>query len=381
MVETLMRIVLNGWFLIHHPHTGTGQYLRALLDWLPQVWPEADYHLVTPGLPVSPAARPASWQVHPVACGAADLHKLYFEQVLFPLACRRLRADIAHIPYWAPPLFFDAAPVIVTIHDLIPRLLPAYRGHTLAQAYTALVSAATPRASLVLADSEASRLDILRLMGLPEKKVRRIYLAADQRYRPDSDIADQASLKKYGLPETYVLYLGGFDVRKNVPALLEAWATCALARYSPLVLGGPVPAPDGRLFADYASLTTRLGLADTVKFIGPVDEADKPALYRGAAVFVYPSRYEGFGLPPLEAMACGTPVVTTTCASLPEVVGEAGLVVSPDDPRALGQAILTCLTEPATTQRLRERGLQQARRFSWENTARETAAAYAAAAK
>jgi len=118
-----------------------------------------------------------------------------------------------------------------------------------------------------------------------------------------------------------------------------------------------------------------------VKFIGPVDEADKPALYRGAAVFVYPSRYEGFGLPPLEAMACGTPVVTTRCASLPEVVGEAGLVVSPDDPGALGQAILACLTEPATAQALRERGLQRARQFSWEKTARDTAEAYAAAAK
>ena len=377
-----MRIVLNGWFFIHHHHTGIGQYLRALLDWLPRVAPEADYYLVTPGAPASAAALPRGWQLFPVACGSADLHKLYFEQVLFPLACRRLRANVAHIPHWAPPLFFSLAPVVVTIHDLIPRLLPLYRGHILARAYTALVSAATPRASLILADSEASRLDILRDLGLPEKKVRRIYLAADQRYRPDGDPAvDQASRQKYGLPEKYVLYLGGFDVRKNVPALLEAWAQSSLARHSPLVLGGSVPAPDGRLFADYAGLVARLGLADAVKFIGPVAEADKPALYRGAAVFVYPSRYEGFGLPPLEAMACGTPVVTTSCASLPEVVGEAGLVVSPDDARALGEAIRTCLTEPATAQALRERGWQQARRFSWEDTARETAAAYAAVAK
>jgi glycosyltransferase involved in cell wall biosynthesis len=377
MVEALMRVVLNGWFFIHHPHTGTGQYLRALLDWLPQVSADADYHLVTPGASVSPAG----WRLYPMTCGVGDLNKLYFEQVLFPLACRRLRADLAHIPYWAPPLFPSAAPLVVTIHDLIPRLLPHYRGGVLARAYTALASAATPRASLILADSEASRLDILHNLGLPENKVRRIYLAADQRYRPDGDFAaDQACRRKYGLPEKYGLYLGGFDARKNVPALLEAWAQGDLARHSPLVLAGPVPPPDGRLFADYPGLTDRLGLTGAVKFIGPVDEADKPALYRGAAVFVYPSRYEGFGLPPLEAMASGTPVVTTRCASLPEVVGEAALVVSPDDPRALGRAILACLTEPGTAQALRERGLQQARQFSWEKTARDTAEAYAAAA-
>ena len=376
-----MRIVLNGWFLIHHPQTGTGQYLRALLDWLPQVRPEAEYHLVTPGAFPSPNSLPAAWQLHALASGASDLHKLYFEQVLFPRACQRLRADVAHIPYWAPPLFFNTAPAVVTIHDLIPRLLPLYRGHVLARTYTALVSAATPRARLVLADSEASRLDILRDLRLPEKKVRRVYLAADRRYRPEGETgADQASRQKYGLPEKYGLYLGGFDARKNVPALLEAWAQSSIGQHCPLVLGGSVPAPDGRLFADYHALTARLGLTEAAKFIGPVDEEDKPALYRGAAVFVYPSRYEGFGLPPLEAMACGTPVVTTTCASLPEVVGEAGLVVSPDDIRALGQAILTCLTEPETAQTLRERGLQQARRFTWESTARETAAAYDAVA-
>jgi glycosyltransferase involved in cell wall biosynthesis len=377
-----MRIVVNGWFFIHNSHTGTGQYLRALLDWLPQVNPKADYYLVTPGQLASPTALPAGWRLYPVAGGAADLHKLYFEQVLFPWACRRLRADVIHIPYWAPPLAFTSAPVVVTIHDLIPRLLPPYRGRVLTRAYTALVSAATPRTRLILADSEASRLDILRLFRLPEERVRRVYLAADQRYRATGDpAADLASRQKYGLPEKYVLYLGGFDVRKNVPALLEAWATSALARHAGLVLGGSVPAPDGRLFADYAGLTARLGLTDAVKFIGPVDEADKPALYRGAAVFVYPSRYEGFGLPPLEAMACGTPVVTTNGGSLPEVVGEAGLVVPPDDTRALGQALLACLTEPAMARGLRERGLLQARQFSWENMARETAAAYTAAAK
>ena len=377
-----MRVALNGWFVVHHPHTGTGQYLRALLERLPQAAPRHEYVLVVPTFAPNNLVLPKGCRLHPVKCGVSDFDKLYFEQYLFPRACRQLNADVAHVPHWAPPLFFRDRPFVITIHDLIPRLLPEYQGHLPARAYTALVSAATPGAAMILADSNASRRDILRVLSLTEKKVRTVYLAADARYSPIADpAADEAVHQKHGLPEKYVLYLGGFDVRKNVPALLEAWASAALGQPATLVLAGQLPRPDGRLFADYPRLVAKLGLAGAVKFIGAVEEAEKPALYRGAAAFVYPSRYEGFGLPPLEAMACGTPVITTTGGSLPEVVGEAGYVVAPDDVGALRAALRACLTGPATARALRERGLVQARQFSWEKTARETAAAYEAAAR
>jgi len=377
-----MRVALNGWFLVHHPHTGTGQYLRALLEQLPQVAPR---HEVTVVAPVSGAATPSlppGCHLHPVVCGATDFAKLYFEQVLFPRACRAARADVAHVPYWAPPLLTGPVPLVATIHDLIPRLLPEYRGHMLAQAYTALASAATQRAALVLADSDASRCDIVQCLGFPQDRVRTIYLAADARYTPEADPAlDDAVFRKYGLPDNYVLYLGGFDARKSVPLLLEAWARAGLGRHSCLVLGGQLSRPDRRLFADIPRLVLDLGLADSVHFTGAVAEADKPALYRRAAAFVYPSRYEGFGLPPLEAMACGTPVVATTGASLPEVVGEAGALVPPGDAGALGAALLTLLRDRSAARAGRELRLRQAARFSWAKTARETADAYEAAAK
>lgn len=375
-----MRVALNGWFFVHHAHTGTGQYLRALLERLPQAAPRHEYVLVAPASTADALALPEGCGLHLVKCGASDFDKLYFEQYLFPRACRALKADIAHVPHWAPPLFFKDRPFVVTIHDLIPRLLPEYRGRLPAQAYTALVSAATPGAAMILADSDASRRDILRVLRLPEKKVRTVYLAADARYAPVANAAaDQAVRQKYGLPERYVLYLGGFDARKNVPTLLEAWA--GLGQPTALVLAGHLPRPDGRLFADYPRLAANLGLTSVVKFIGAVEEAEKPALYRSAAVFVYPSRYEGFGLPPLEAMACGAPVITTTCASLPEVVGEAGRMVAPDDADALRVALQACLAQPSVASAWRERGLAQARQFSWEKAARETAAAYEAAAR
>jgi glycosyltransferase involved in cell wall biosynthesis len=376
-----MRVVLNGWFLVHHPHTGTGQYLRALLEQLPQVAPRHEVVVVAPVGDATPVPLPEGCRLHPVACSGADLDKLVFEQVLFPRACRAVQADVAHVPHWAPPLFSGRTPLVVTIHDLIPRLLPEYRGHLLAQAYTALASAATSRAALVLADSDASRRDIVQSLGLPPGRVRTIYLAAGARYTPEADpAADEAVCRKYGLPERYVLYLGGFDARKNVPLLLEAWAHARLGQHSCLALGGQLPRPDRRLFADLPRLVLALGVANTVHYTGAVAEADKPALYRRAAVFVYPSRYEGFGLPPLEAMACGTPVVATTGASLPEVVGDAGALVPPGDAEALGAALLALLTDPAAARQGRERRLAQASRFSWAKTARETAAAYDAAA-
>ncbi len=376
-----MRIVLNGWFLAHDSHTGTGQYLRALLDWLPRVGPQHEYHVVVPDGPLP--ELPSSIGILHLACGASNFDKLRFEQILFPRACEQLGAHLAHVPHWAPPLA-SPAPLVVTIHDLIPRLLPEYRGGPLVRLYTALVSAATLGASMVLADSEASRRDILRELKLPEDKVRTVYLAADERYTAQSGfLLDEAVKQKYGLPDGYVLYLGGFDARKNVRALLSAWTWAAnsVGEAYPLVLGGQLPAPDGRLFEDYPALARQLAVADSVKFIGHVDEADKPALYRGALAFVFPSRYEGFGLPPLEAMACGVPVITGNGGSLPEVVGSAGYVIPPSDTRSLGAAILTCVVEPSVADNLRQRGLEQAKQFSWEKTARATLAAYEAVVK
>jgi glycosyltransferase involved in cell wall biosynthesis len=189
---------------------------------------------------------------------------------------------------------------------------------------------------------------------------------------------DDPIREKYGLTEGYVLYLGGFDPRKNVRGLLSAWtwASGSIGQGYPLVIGGRLPAPDGELFEDYPALARELDIDETVKFIGAVDEADKPALYRGALAFAYPSRYEGFGLPPLEAMACGVPVVTTTGGSLPEVMGSAGYLVPPEDTRTFAAAIITIVVEPSVHDDLRARGLAQAQKFSWEKTARETAAAY-----
>ncbi len=373
-----MRVAINGWFLAHHPHTGTGQYVRALAEWLPQVAPRHEFIFVVPGR--APIAVLPGLALHPVACGGSDLDKVRFEQLLFPRACRALRADLAHVPHWAPPLA-SPVPFVVTVHDLIPLILPEYRGGLLARLYTALAAAATPGAALILTDSDASRADLLKHFRLPAERLRTVHLAAGPHYTAAGDWKiDEPIREKYGLPADggYVLYLGGFDARKNVRALLGAWTWAAgsFGEQVPLALGGALPRPDGRLFEDYPALAAELNVTDSVRFIGPVDEADKPALYRGAMAFAFPSRYEGFGLPPLEAMACGVPVITTDRGSIGEVVGDAAFLADPADTRKFGAAIITCVVEPSVADHLKARGLARARQFSWEKTARATVAAY-----
>ena len=154
-----------------------------------------------------------------------NLAKLWFEQVTFPRACRRLRADVAFVPYWGSP-WWQPCPMVVTVHDLIPLLLPLYRGGMLQRAYTALVSRTARRAAAVLTDSEASRRDIIAHLGIPADRVHAIHLAADPRYRPVTDPDELARIRaKYGLPDApFLLYLGGFDARKNVGRMIEAYA-------------------------------------------------------------------------------------------------------------------------------------------------------------
>jgi glycosyltransferase involved in cell wall biosynthesis len=266
---------------------------------------------------------------------------------------------------------------VVTVHDLIPLLLPAYRGGPLVRLYSRLAAASTRRAALVLTDSRASQRDIEAHLGLPPPRVRCIYLAADGLFRPEPAPDDAAVRQKYDLPERYVLYLAAHDVRKNVASLVEAFATVARTDDDvTLVIGGALPERSAPPLYDPRPLVQTLGLAGAVRFIGWVDEAHKPALYRGAACAVFPSRYEGFGLPVLEALACGTPLVTTNTSSLPELLGNAGFALDPDDVKGLAGAILACLTDEPLAADLRRRGPQQAARFSWGQTARQTLAAY-----
>lgn len=361
---------------------GSGQYLHHLVEALLGLDDAPEVVLVGQG--PAPAGRPvpagATWRAvapSPLRRLGENPEKVWFEQVAFPRAARAAGAAVAHVPYFASPRF-PAQPTVVTVHDLIPLVVPGYHSSALVRAYMRLVAAAARRADLVLTDAQATVGEIVRRLGVPAERVRAIPLAAAGAYRPVWGEALAAMRARYGLPEVYLLYLGGFDLRRNLATLFRA---LALARrrdpaLPPLVLAGALPPADTPFAPDPRRLAAEAGVGEGVRFLGRVPEEDKPALYSGALAFLFPSRYEGFGLTVLEALACGTPAAVADATSLPEVAGPGALLVGPDDVPGWAEAIERLSSDEALRAQLRARGLEHAARFSWQRTARETLAAY-----
>ena len=184
--------------------------------------------------------------------------------------------------------------------------------------------------------------------------------------------------QQYDLPDEYVLYLGGYEIHKNVSTLLRAYTyvSKALGKDYPLLLAGKKPEKVSDRFPDYQALIDKLELGEYVRWLGFIERDHKAFIYREAETFVFPSKAEGFGLPPLEAMACGTPVVTTNATSLPEVVGDAAFAVDPDDERAMAGAIIATIVQENLAAELKQKGLARVQEFKWENTAHETLLIY-----
>lgn len=374
-----MHVAINAYFW-NRPNTGSGQYTRQLVYHLNRLVSDLTITLVYPHMAGQPpiADVPPSVRVKTVAIRPGDLEKVKFEQRTFPRVCKWLEVDLAHVPYWGSPLQ-SPVPVVVTVHDLTTLLVREYRRGIKARLYTALVSAAAKAADHVITDSKASQADIIKHLKIPAERVTPIYLAAGSQYKPESEfLMDMAILKKYELPDFYILYLGGYEIHKNVTTLLLAYTYVAkaLGEDYPLVLAGARPNENSPHIPPYERHIAELGLTDSIHWAGFIDEEDKPAVYRGAETFVFPSRYEGFGLPPLEAMACGTPVVASNSSSLPEVVGDAGFAIDPDDERQLGGSIIATIVQEELAADLKQKGLQQAAAFSWEKTATETLMVY-----
>jgi glycosyltransferase involved in cell wall biosynthesis len=374
-----MHVAINAYFW-NRPFTGSGQYTRQLVLHLNRFVSDLDITLVLPQLDgeADPTHIPPDVKIKTLSTRSGHVGKTLFEQVHFPRACREIGASLAHVPYWGGPLR-SPVPLIVTVHDLTTLLVPEYRRSVQARLYNALVRAGARGASHIITDSFSSKLDILDHLHIPERDVTAVYLAAGPQFAPaENSLTDMALLRKYDLPDSYVLYLGGYALHKNVTTLLHAYTYVAqaLGEDFPLVLAGKKPQMVSAAFPDYDAIIRQLGLDQSVRWIGVVDEEDKPVLYRNAETFVFPSRYEGFGLGPLEAMACGTPVVTSNSSSLPEVVGSAAFAIDATDEREMAGAIIATVIEDSLRADLRRKGPQQATRFSWQKTATETALVY-----
>ena len=373
----MMHIAYNGWFW-DQPNTGSGQYLRRLLHNLRRLAPDLGMTLVLPPHITTPDDLPPNVQTITTRGSSGNWGKVWFEQHTFPQAVGQVGVDIAHVPYWGPPLSSPAR-LVTTILDVILLALPAYSQGFRARLYTSLVSAAARGSAHTITISNAAKADIVQHLGLPEDSITTTYLAADEAYHPRIGVENDAAVRaKYNLPDQFVLGIGGFDIRKQFNQLLLAYTYVGQAEGDniPLVLAGREPHWGSPMFPDLRQYAETLKITDYIRWIGYVEEADKPSLYRLADVFVFPSMYEGFGLPVLEAMASGTPVVANNVSSIPEVAADAAYLVPDGDARAMGGAIIALLLQKPFRDTLITQGLARATNFSWRKTAKETLAVY-----
>jgi glycosyltransferase involved in cell wall biosynthesis len=381
-----MRIGINSLFL-QQPTSGMGQHLFHLLEGLDSLDDKENRYIL-----LSPRFRRAYTSMAPrlsdrfqevqVVSWLARLgekgEQLWWEQMGLMRAGIRERIDLLHSPYWTNPAW-SPWPTVVTIHDVIQFVLPQYRWRKISRLYFALVSRTARQAQAIIAVSECSKQDIMRVLRVPADRIHVIGNAVDESCHPVRDAWHLAAMRdRYQIGPRYVLYFGGFDLRKNVPGVIRAYARLprALRDEFQLVIAGRYRNLGHPLFPDPRPVVREMGLEGRVVFTGQVREQDKAPMYSGATMFAFPSLYEGFGMPVLEAMACGTPVLTSNSSALPEVAGDAGLLVDPRSEDAISEGMGQLLSDPRRREELARRGLERARLFTWPQVAEQTLRVY-----
>lgn len=351
--------------------TGVGRYLLNLLQHFPDLRPDFFFTLYT-DRPIPVPQRAATLRTK-ILTG----HPWLWKQVLMPIEQKRAHTDLFFVPSYSTPVC-NPTHAVVTIHDMIYTRYPQWTTRLERWRFATIVRYSARFASRIIAVSEATRKDILALTGVSPRKVKVIYEGVDPIFRelPAENLV--AAGARLGLALPFILYVGSLHYRRNVKRLLQAFAQLKQAEKIPhqLVLCGL------NLFEHHEleHWVTELQLVEHVKYFGYVTDEDLVALYNLAELFVYPSMYEGFGLPVLEAMACGTPVITGNSSSLPEVAGDAALLIDPHDTLALSRAMASLIREASLRQELRERGQAQCRKFAWRTAAAETLDLFAEAA-
>jgi len=344
--------------------TGVGRYLMSLLTQISAIAPPGlePYALCLPGQTVS---RQISQHVlKGVGARAKPLGPI--QQIVLPLAIRNTECDLFHYTYIDPPR--GLPPFVATCYDIEPLRHPELFRRKIVWYYRVFAPGLRAAERVIVISQNTAR-DVVELLGIDPNRVKVIYLGVDPHFRPVRDAARMDGIRsRYNLPTRYVLYLGNTMPHKNLVRLVNAM-TVVHQRFPtvPLLLAGR---KDKYRPVVEQAIAAASG-PQSIRFLGEIAEDDLPALLSGAAVFAYPSLYEGFGLPVLEAMACGTPVVTSSRSSLPEIVGDSAVIVDPYDVSSLANAILRLLENPEEAARFSELGQIRAKGFTWRRCAQQ----------
>jgi glycosyltransferase involved in cell wall biosynthesis len=351
---------------------GIGTYIRNLLRHLARIDHHTEYVLLCGEADLGVAA-----QLGPNFRAVLEPSPNYSirEQIHVPWVLRRERPDLYHAPHYVLPAAVNCNSV-VTIHDCIHLMFPQYLPNRMAYAYArAQMWTAAHRSDCILTVSDASKRDILHLFNIPPEKIVVVYNAIDAHFSVTPPLDAVARVReRYQLDQRFVLYVGNIKPHKNLVRLIEAFSELRagdLEDIKLLIIGDEISKLPALRHAVH-----RHKLHKHVRFLGYVPDDQLAVLYRLAAVFIFPSLYEGFGLPPLEAMASGTPVVVSNVSSLPEVVGDAAVLVDPHDIDSIVDGLRSVLTNPARAEDMRRKGLERAREFSWERSVARTLEVY-----
>lgn len=371
-----MHIALNAQLLRleeGYRSAGIAQYMTQLLRALDTAQLDLDLDVFCSD-PAAPSLLPRA-RIHPTRFPAHNpLGRILWEQTAFPLSLARTKFDLIHSLAYVSPVL-NRIPSVVTVYDLSFLLYPQYF-KTLNRIYLQWgTQSAVSRARRVIAISASTKQDLMRLLRVPEHKIDVIPPGVDPAFLANRDPnAIERFRNAKRLPDRFVLFVGTREPRKNLPTLVRAFAHAKYSASLPhaLVIAG------GRGWKDHETsrAVTNSGLGHAVLFPGYVPANELPLWYRAADAFIYPSQYEGFGLPVLEALASGTPTITSNVSAMPEAAGEAAIMVSPQDEDEMADALLKVLTNRSARAIVRERGRAHARQFTWARAAQLTAETY-----
>lgn len=358
--------------------TGIGTYTYQLINSLNKVDQLNDYLLFTPEGYNSDIKFNKNFNNIAIADTMASN---FWDDVNIPNELYDRNINLYHVPQNGVGLPLEKKhPFVITLHDTIPIHMPETVGDRYLSIFTKEMAEIVNRCDGIITVSEFSKEDISRDFNYPKEKIFVTHLASEDIYKPiDKQHSDEILKKHYGLPSDYILYVGGFSPRKNIVGLIEAFSR--IINMIPKNINLVIAGNKGKSYSIYKDCAEKLKVADRVIFPGFISMEHMPYLYNSASLFVYPSFYEGFGLPPIEAMACGIPVITSNVTSIPEVVGDAAILFNPREIETLSEKICEALMNENLRLNLIVKGFQKARALSWDKTATETLKAYEAIIK